>query len=86
MSRSKSRSALLYEWVHGKERYRLIAKADSTPGYEDEYVIESLDADSLGEPRWTRLIEWRAAPNDSATWLVGAIKSLLADQRERGVA
>lgn len=45
-------SRLVIEWSDGKERYRLIAKAKHTPGYEDEFVINKLGADDLGEPRW----------------------------------
>lgn len=81
MSKARSKSVLLIEWPDGKDQYRLIAKADATAGYEDEYVIEKLSQDALGEPRWDRHHGWRAKSEMALTMLVGAIKHILGEGR-----
>jgi hypothetical protein len=76
------RAQLLHEWEHGEHRYRLIARAKFTPGYEDVYVIEKLGTDSLGEPRWSVEHTWNPGEEDDdddsiGTLLVTALKTLL---------
>ena len=80
---AKPKATLIHEWDHGKDRYRLIAVADHTPGFEDHIKIEKLGQDGLGEPRWDHIDGWRVRDNDRSTahLLVAAVKSLLADQR-----
>lgn len=84
-AREKAKSKLIHEWDHGppksRERYRLIAVADHTPGYEDRYYIERLGADGLGEPRWDGVAEIKNAPtsNDTFQLMLSAIKSLIKD-------
>lgn len=57
---------LIWQWVEDSTEHRLIAKADTTPGYEDEYIIERLEQDELGEPRWMRVESWRPRTAHSA--------------------
>ena len=79
---AKSRASLIYEWADGDDRYRLLSVGKFSAGYEDKFVIERLTADALGEPRWDSCWEWDAGKS-LAGLLVGAVKSLLVDQRER---
>lgn len=88
---SISKSTLLVEWDDGhgdkRETYRLIARAERTPGYEDEFIIEKLATDGMGEPSWWRVYSWQKLNEDSTVaLLMGALKSLLADQRQRASA
>lgn len=88
MAREKVKSRLLVEWPEGEDRYRLLATADATPGYEDEYVIEKLGVDGLGEPRWDRCANVFRPVRDGANQpitarLIALVKYLLADERER---
>lgn len=59
--RSK-KATLMHEWTVADEHYRLISVADATKGYEDEYVVEKLTVDSLGEPSWRH--HWMARARD----------------------
>lgn len=78
--RDKKPAKLIWEWDmrvdKETERYRLLAIAKHTPGYEDAYVIEHLDTDSLGEPKWTVIHQWDKEKGVS-NLLVGAIKSVI---------
>ncbi len=78
------RARLLHEWDHGKERFRLIATAKWSAGYEDDYRVEKLGADGLGEPRWDYHAQWTAKDTDVdshvKTMLVGVIKQLLQEK------
>lgn len=73
------KAKLLHEWDVGHDRYRLIARAKWTSGYEDEYLIEKLGQDGYGEPRWDTCHAWRPgdASFDPKTILVAAIKALV---------
>lgn len=76
---------LLHEWDDGKDRYRLLAKARMSKGYEDEYIVDKLGQDSFGEPRWDFYYHWlsnETAPGDRiATMLVGIVKKLLQETK-----
>ncbi len=77
----ESKAVLVHEWDAGKERYRLVAVGKFSAGYEDEYVIEQLGADAIGEPKWTGHARWKPEPGDVNTLLVAAIKSLQSGSR-----
>lgn len=74
-----AKATLIHEWDFEGERFRLVARGKYNQGYEDEYIVEYLDADALGEPRWTPTAhKWDASKKDSImNVLVGAIKSLI---------
>lgn len=72
------KAQLIWSWMHEREEHRLVAVADHTPGYEDEYRIEKLGQDALGEPRWDLVSRWRAGEvSGVVALLVSAIKSLI---------
>lgn len=75
------RAKLLHEWDVGKDRFRLIARAKWTSGYEDEYLVEKLGQDGYGEPRWDKFYSWDAKEHQvidrTMTVLVAAIKGLV---------
>lgn len=72
------RAKLLHEWDVGKNRYRLIARGKWSAGYADEYVIDELMTDSLGEPTWQPITAWKAGGGLTATdLLVGLVNHLL---------
>lgn len=79
---SDPKAKLLYEFVHGQNRYRLIACGKWTAGYEDSYKIEILGQDGLGEPRWDYAFGWNRGNSGTdlvQTMLVDIIKTLLQE-------
>lgn len=74
-----AKAMLIHEWDYENVRYRLVARGNFSAGYEDEYIIEILEADALGEPRWTASAQcWKNDRKDDVkTILVAAIKSLI---------
>ncbi len=82
----ESKARLIYEWESGKERYRLIAVANHTPGFEDRFVIDVLERDSLGEPSWKNFhtMDVKALGKLSERIiLIDAIKKLLHEEAVR---
>lgn len=84
---SRGKAKLLIEWSDGANRYRLIAKANHTPGYEDIYFINILSEDDMGEPIWKRVKEWTPEVDGKsasvAHYLLKALKFVMSDQAER---
>lgn len=70
---------LILQWTADNREYRLLAKADSTPGYEDTYLVEACNEDGYGDPRWdvvTRLA--RRGGSEEQLRLVDAIRFAVA--------
>lgn len=74
---SKSTGTLIYQWTaDNREELRLIAVGHCTPGYEDRYVIERREPDSLGDMCWVFDTQWTAnCDNPTSTMLVVALKA-----------
>jgi hypothetical protein len=72
---------LLANWRHDGKSYRLVATANYTIGYEDNYVVERQEQDSLGGARWEAIESWATAgisgKGDIRTILVAGIKALV---------
>lgn len=72
------RAKLIHEWEHDKDRYRLLARGKWSVGYEDEYIIEKLGQDGIGEPRWDGVANWKPDDRqDTLDLLVSALKSVI---------
>lgn len=65
----------------GNKKYRLVARAKHTPGYEDVYIIEREGVDELGEKRWDRYTEFNRDEHNRGCEL-RLIAALKAAQRE----
>lgn len=79
----------IHQWtsmatVHAPVRkFRIVALADRTPGYEDTYVIEEAQLDALGGERWIEVRRWDTRTcgedDDLMTALVHGITDARAD-------
>ena len=78
---SNSKAKLIHEWKHDANRFRLIAIAKFSPGYEDIYTIERCDQDALGNERWLSVDTWEPKKGIEAS-----LKFISADTRDALVA
>jgi hypothetical protein len=77
-NKTKSTGQLIAQWSTKEGIYRLVSVGKFTPGFDDLFVIEKLEADALGIDRWIKHANWRKDDGEDtiATLLVAAIKEL----------
>jgi len=63
-------------------KFRVVALARYSAGYEDDYVLERQDTDALGDKQWIKVHAWPVKLNggegDFCSALVGLLKEALA--------
>lgn len=75
-----TKAKLIYEWAtEDKARYRLVALARWTSGYEDEYILECAQTDALGDTRWVKYDQWdKSTTGNTSMILTEGFKTALA--------
>lgn len=82
---------LVHQWKSGDTDYRIVALGKWSAGYEDVYLLEKAETDSLGGLRWVQVHDW-AEEHGEKHWrdvikpLMEALKQAQFAANERKVA
>lgn len=72
---------LLFELDQGIQKYRLVRKGSSDPSYNDVIIIEKLEEDHLGGPKWVEA--WKFAKESRHEELPINVRFLVEMARDR---
>lgn len=82
---------LVHQWKVGDVEYRIVALGKWSAGYEDSYLLEKAETDSLGGLRWVKVYDWKETDGeiywrDVVKPLMEALKQATFAANERKVA
>ena len=75
---------LVHQWKSGDTDYRVVALGKWSIGYEDSYLLEKAETDSLGGMRWVKVHNW--AETDGEIYWRDVVKPLMEALKQAAFA
>ncbi len=72
------KAEVVLEWEESPHNYRLVAAGKWSPGYRDQYYIDRLEQDSLGEPSWRTVDTFSKSSDPRTSHLLAALDAALS--------